>query len=96
MTKQFDLAEFEAFCRSKGDGEYDYCDPIECAAAQFVRDGMGMDKVNAVPNFVYTSRGTIKIPIEAEIAIEDPRGLGGNGDWRFSALASRLSKLREG
>jgi hypothetical protein len=38
MTKQFDLAEFEAFCRSKPAGErYCFLDAQKCPATQFGR-----------------------------------------------------------
>lgn len=81
MTKQFDLAEFEAFCLSKpADEEYPNLNRDACALAQFGFPGASLfnHAKLGIPSDVYA------------VAVYSSRG-----PTTFSALASRLSRLRE-
>jgi hypothetical protein len=84
MTKQFDLAEFEAFCRRKGDAEYLVMNPRNCPVTQF---GRSLGLIQGRKN-LYDSPALERLHERVwDDLFETPK--------TFSALASRLSRLRE-
>jgi hypothetical protein len=88
MPKKFDVREFEAFCRSKGDERYDYSLKHHCACAQFLRHGLGITSALVLPGYWRDEHGGAKhdLPKGVEEAVFAP-------PRTFSALADRLSRV---
>lgn len=93
MTKPartIDIAEFEAFCRSKPEGEeYDPVDGEVCALAQFAKSLHSPKEVFA---------GFIGYDVDGQPFAEFPKGVDGAGvicsrPHTFSALADRLAAI---
>lgn len=87
-THTIDIAEFEAFCRSKPEGEgYEGYRAQVCAIAQFLRAKHGTDDVSPDGPVGYLVEGFGRIDASSvfEQAIRQPH--------TFSALADRLAEL---
>jgi hypothetical protein len=84
MTKQFDLAEFEAFCLSKGDERYNGISAGTCALAQFGFPDVGKGSLDRLG----ISDGVYRAVVFH--GFDPPADF-----YTFGSLASRLSRLRE-
>lgn len=75
------VSDFAAFCRSKGDEEFDADAPNKCALAQFGYPGVTSAELGDVPPAVYGAVLTVGGLSYDELPIT------------FSALADRLESL---
>lgn len=90
------IADFAAFCRSKGDEVFDYCEPDCCALAQFLSTSGRAQKPSVGGYAIWTDdaeRGgkSQRAPDgvhEALLSVLDHKDCG-----TFSALADRLEAL---
>lgn len=86
------IADFAAYARSRGDAWYDYNNPGQCACCQFLRD-TGRAEVPRVVSSDWrdglqsAKRFPLPKGLDAALVAE------GEGDWVFSALATRLEAL---
>lgn len=90
------IADFAAFCRSKGDEGYDYVDPTNCAASQFLREtGRAADPSCSPAGWGERNKGGERNPRTPFPAGVDVMGGGvlGVRPQTFSALADRLEAL---
>lgn len=81
------IADFAAFCRTKGNEEYDYFSTRTCAVAQFVRE-TGLCDNPCVGGWHWRDTATEEIhrfPKGFDAECEEP--------YIFSALADRLEAL---
>lgn len=89
MTHEINIADFAAFCRSKGDKAFDYYDNCGCALAQFLK---GDHPDVSVGGAVYSLTGEVADDIEMapgvrKALVSEPS--------TFPALADRLEALAE-
>lgn len=49
------IADFAAFCRTKGDEEYGRCDADSCALAQFGHPGVQHNELRGVPEVAFSA-----------------------------------------
>ncbi len=90
------IADFATFARSKGDETYDYCEPGDCALAQFLRaSGRAIDPSVSGYGLWHDAAKS-----EAWECHKSPAGVHGAinpdpcGEWfSFSGLAVRLEAL---
>lgn len=92
------IADFAAFCRTKGDEAYDYVEPQECACCQFLRETGRAAEPSVIPNkwrdfavdgFEFKNQ----MPEGMEAALVAEGCFGQSDAWTFSALAHRLEAL---
>jgi hypothetical protein len=82
MTKQF-----EEFCLSKGNEEYDFLNTGRCAFAQFlIAAGYSDDPRVAGDGWVDNEGRDHPLPFPEEPLLREP--------WTFSALADRLREIQ--
>lgn len=86
------IADFAAFARSKGDEEYDYCDPPACALGQYVRHAGIGDGLAELPCGVHRFCGSDFADWDPGDGTDLKRVLL-NTPRTFSALADRLEAL---
>lgn len=87
-THTIDIAEFEAFCRSKPGGGYEGCRPLYCAIAQFLKAKYGVHDLNPDRPASYCVEGIGRIDasnVLVTAAYHEPH--------TFGALADRLAEL---
>lgn len=96
MSQRQPLADIEfiagmaAWCRTKGDEAYNYCNPDGCALAQFV-NASGLADAASLPLCQRMERGFD--PLVTGV-LETALNTGGDDkDYTFSALADRLEAL---
>jgi hypothetical protein len=86
------IAEFAAFCRTKGDGAYAYTSNCGCACAQFLLASGRAKTPHVIPGAWGERSGDW--PNEMPEGVQDalnPRGC--SADFRFDLLADRLERL---
>ena len=94
MSNEINIADFAAFCRSKGGGTYEYVDNCGCAVAQFVADRDGRP-VFVFPQLVEYMDGdrerfSFSEEIEAAVNAYDDHD---DNKRSFAGLADRLEAL---
>lgn len=99
MTHEINIADFAAFCRSKGEDTYRYTDNCGCALAQFV-SARDERSVVVVPGFFeYADTGERVFydndDLEDAVSALDEADRHLRGRKSFSALADRLDALAE-
>lgn len=85
------LADFHAYCLTRGDEEYNYCNASGCALAQFLKD-TGRWDADEQPLGIYkplAPRGAWFPEEGSELYL----ALNNVGDETFSALATRIEAL---
>lgn len=91
MSHEINIADFAAFCRSKGDEAYNFYDTKRCALAQYGRSVLGDNFLCAGVNEV-CERGAGRIYTLDDLTRATL--LGRNVESRtFAALADRLEAL---